>query len=475
MKIENIIKNDLPDVFKLHYNNEYIRKMILRYKSDLSVIMIRKMIKTFGTDKTFWKLLELYQSKNLPCDLLVKKKPIEEDVDTIIKTQQVSIDFIIENQNYGSPHYWRLVSKHQKLTQGVIKKYRDKLDWKELCRYQKGIFDDKFTEKMTKHIEWYELSYNTDLLSDAFVETNMIKFQKLNSEILFNYRKLTNNFILRNYYPSHNYESGPNDLNLSANGNWTMTEEILDRWNNYFDRSALSRYQKFTTSLIIKYHKKLNWKNISRFQRLEPECIDRFCEKLDWEIMSKYQRFTELIMRKHYKRLNWISVGQYQNLSMSFIYEFYSYLDQSIISKYQKLSEDFIIERFNVLDRIYILKYQKISYDVFIKLYLGRDLAVMNKHYEAAHFLSDHCDTRYYLYAKYQNIDKETVNENYQKIPARALKMNKKIKLDWKFCHQLKVIVDMRLQDELHNIHKLYDIRISFQPKIKFYLVIVQD
>jgi len=113
---------------------------------------------------------------------------------------------------------------------------------------------------------------------------------------------------------------------------------------------------------------KVNWINISIYQKLSEEFIREFSDKADWINISIYQKLSEEFIREFSDRVNWYNVSTYQKLSKEFIREFADKVCWHCISRYQKLSKEFI-KKFKKFDLtisennwLYKSKEEKLSY-----------------------------------------------------------------------------------------------------------------
>ena len=98
------------------------------------------------------------------------------------------------------------------------------------------------------------------------------------------------------------------------------------------------------------YQDKVDWKNISQYQKLSEPFIREFQDKVNFYRISQYQKLSEPFIKEFQHRVNWTCISQYQQLSEPFIREFQYLVNWIKISQYQKLSESFIRE---FKDKIY--------------------------------------------------------------------------------------------------------------------------
>ena len=81
-----------------------------------------------------------------------------------------------------------------------------------------------------------------------------------------------------------------------------------------------------------------------------PKTIREFKDKVNWDNISTYQKLSESFIREFQHKVDWYNISKCQKLSESFIRGFQDKVDWYNISKYQKLSEGFINEFKDKLD-----------------------------------------------------------------------------------------------------------------------------
>jgi len=106
---------------------------------------------------------------------------------------------------------------------------------------------------------------------------------------------------------------------------------------------------------------KVNWYNVSYYQKLSEDFIREFQNRIDWYNVSIRQKLSENFIREFQDRINWRWISYHQKLSEDFIREFQDKVDWTHISKYQKLSEDFIREFQDKVDWKEISVHQTLS------------------------------------------------------------------------------------------------------------------
>lgn len=112
----------------------------------------------------------------------------------------------------------------------------------------------------------------------------------------------------------------------------------------------------------------INWSLISRKEMiLNDVFISKFHHKLDWFDLCKYQKLSEEFIDKYADKVNWPNITKYQVLSEPFIESHLDKLELNFICTYQKLSDDFLA-KFDKIDWKHVSRHKAMSLD-FIKKY----------------------------------------------------------------------------------------------------------
>ncbi len=121
-----------------------------------------------------------------------------------------------------------------------------------------------------------------------------------------------------------------------------LTENLIEKYTNFFDWHLLDKNQCLSEKLIEKNIQKINLDLIPLHQALSEEFIERHLDKFktDMTIISLQQKLSEEFIEKHFDIFK-----KYINL----------------ILRSQKLSEEFIEKHITILPLSEILSHQKIS------------------------------------------------------------------------------------------------------------------
>ena len=123
----------------------------------------------------------------------------------------------------------------------------------------------------------------------------------------------------------------------------------------------ISRYQKLKENYIRKFKDKVDWMNISYAQKLSEKFIREFQDKVEWYFISQNQKLSENFIREFKDKVNWNYISYAQKLSENFIREFQDKVNWQDISHNQDLSENFIREFQDKMNWNIISTYQILS------------------------------------------------------------------------------------------------------------------
>jgi len=83
-------------------------------------------------------------------------------------------------------------------------------------------------------------------------------------------------------------------------------------WSNICEKYDLTHY-------IHRFEDKVDWENVSVFQKLSVEMLEKYIDRLDLDYAAKYQRMPEWFIEKYSPRLNWKFVSANQTMSIQFM------------------------------------------------------------------------------------------------------------------------------------------------------------
>ena len=95
-------------------------------------------------------------------DNIIKEFHIFADCETVLRSQELSEEFLEENYNRYNYHMWR----HATLSENFLRKHAADCDWYEIAQCQ--ILSENFIRDFADKIDWYCVSYH-QVLSEKFI------------------------------------------------------------------------------------------------------------------------------------------------------------------------------------------------------------------------------------------------------------------------------------------------------------------
>lgn len=179
--------------------------------------------------------------------------------------QRYSEEFINKHLNkfindYLDKHYvWTVIPQTQRVSEQFIEKWKDKINWEEVCRYQK--LSSKFLDEHTKYLIWEIVEYNQDL-EEWFIEEHI---DKLNFDKLLTRQNLSQKFMEKysnriNWLESlHFYWDSSTNYTYTKGKNTNLTKKfVIKMLKQQYNREKISNYNKSRIEEIIKYLRKNN-------------------------------------------------------------------------------------------------------------------------------------------------------------------------------------------------------------------------
>lgn len=270
-------------------------------------------------------------------------------MDFLLKSEFVSESFI---ERYIDNIDLDIVSEHQVLSQKFIEKYIDKLDKNIIFRYQS--LSEEF---MLNYPEFSDLfiKYQGNL-SENFI--NMI-WGNLNNKSMVSFQQiLSEDFIRR-----HQYELNWNGIAIKQR----LSMQFIEDFPFNLDIELLCEYQKLSNSYMINNFYKLNnyLKILCKKQELNNDFFDKFYKQLPWDIVCKYQVLSEDIIQKYIEFLDLDSIIRYQKPSDDLIKKLNIEIpDNCWIHKDRDFKIDKIREcnKYIIIDDIWIIAYSNDNY-----------------------------------------------------------------------------------------------------------------
>jgi len=251
-------------------------------------------------------------------------------------------------------------------------------------------FNDKVYELNKNDPEyWNFLIYNTELKTDMIINNldkmdifNLIKYQKLNKEILLNNnfsaiideKKLYND-ILKN----QKLDSEFLEIYVKKDINWdylclyqNLTVDFIKKYSNEINWEIISENQLLNFDILAEYHKKINWeklsKNIKSQYLLNDTFIDLFKNENIWDCLIWSNNISNENLYKYLDKLNYdqiLDLLKIKKLDENIIDEILNkYNDDDIYESLiegQNLTEDFVKKHINEQNINLYIKFQKVD------------------------------------------------------------------------------------------------------------------
>lgn len=235
-------------------------------------------------------------------------------------------------------------------------------------------------------IDWITVIYNKIHIPESVIEIFMKKhdhtdqinkhLSKFDLKILLKYQKLSSSFIVK-YYHLCDLET----LILEQNIPEELLVKIVSENNlSYSQWHNLLVTQKYSLSFIEKNLNNINWYAVScNKDVVTTEILIKYYDNLVWPELTKHginQELIELFIHK-LDNISWTNVAFFSKLSSDFIIKYKQYLNLQIIFRTQELKYDTIYYLLNRQD-----EFDKIESWINIALYqsLDYDFIFTNKH-----------------------------------------------------------------------------------------------
>jgi len=155
---------------------------------------------------------------------------------------------------------------------------------------------------------------------------------------------------------------------------------------------------------IKEFQDKVNWCNISHYQKLSEDFIREFKDKVNWYFISYYQKLSEEFIREFKDKVIWDYISSCQKLSEEFIKEFKNKVNWFNISYSQKLSKKFIKEFKNKID---IKLYNKVNREISYK----QKVKEVKKYCKKYNLEFDEKNKYFYAYREHDNYGRGMFNK----------------------------------------------------------------
>jgi hypothetical protein len=267
-----------------------------------------------------------------------------------------------------------------------------------------NLIINKLMKENYENEDYWKFLLQSIEFEEDFIKSN---FDDINKEYLIKYQVLTENLLL--WMNKNNFDSKYNNLliknqilpesllrkyientpiekidfyNLALNQN--LTDDIIEKYENYFDWDIISREQLLKLQTIIKYNKKINWSllplNMKTQYLFNDTFILVFQKENIWDNIGWMDQVTNECLWE-FKNLitnkGWLTIIEHKQLSNDNIEDFIKNIMPQIninesefwdiISINQKLSEEFIEKYQDKIIWESISLFQELSWDIIKK------------------------------------------------------------------------------------------------------------
>ena len=121
-----------------------------------------------------------------------------------------------------------------------------------------------------------------------------------------------------------------------------LSEEFLRKQAGYLNWGSLMMKQPLPRDLMLSHlHPRGDLSKISKdaaraisiYQRLDVDLIDKYADVFDWFEVCEHQELPEWLLRKHLHRLNWGQVSLYQKITPAFLADYRNNINMEKLSK----------------------------------------------------------------------------------------------------------------------------------------------
>jgi hypothetical protein len=153
---------------------------------------------------------------------------------------------------------WFNISFSQKLSEDLIREFKDVVDWRQICEFQ--ILSEDFIREFKDVVDW---------------------------NIISQCQRLSENFIRE--------------------------------FQNKVDWQKISTFQRLSELFIAEFKDKVCWHFICIDQKLSERFIREFKDKVDWDLIAVNQPLNESFIEEFQDQIDWVVISAYQKLSDNFI------------------------------------------------------------------------------------------------------------------------------------------------------------
>lgn len=161
----------------------------------------------------------------------------------------------------------------------ILRKYKHKLNWKEICSSNSIVWTEGLLTEFDNFIDWEILSSSSNInwrLELILCFENKIKWDVLSENFNFPWDLS----LLKRFRDKVDWER------ICRNESIVWTEELLEEFveNVHWEIISLGNSIQLTPKLLENYHDKLNWESISKNTTIfwSEDLLSKFGYKLNW-------------------------------------------------------------------------------------------------------------------------------------------------------------------------------------------------
>lgn len=295
-----------------------------------------------------------------------------------LSNSQFLSDYII--RKYSKKLNWELLSYYQVLSEDIIREYKNLVNWTNIFSWQKlsEEFLYEFEDRLSASNLDLILKNKRIVLSEDFYESYL---SVIDMDVLMGYRHLSMNFINKHIDKIH----------FAYIYNHVLSEDFIEQYQDRVNWSDISQFQKLSESFIEKHQDKVNWSYISQFQILSETFIEKYSHKLSLYFVIRSQKLSEEFIRRHIKDFNLNDICEFQDVSEKFLSTYIgntciskalkrkqvseSFLEKlikhkkyaEVIVKSQILSENFLKKYHTKFNKFQVIQYQNIPQELILE------------------------------------------------------------------------------------------------------------
>lgn len=196
-----------------------------------------------------------------------------------ISTEALTEEFLEEHKNRVN---WKMVSKKTVLTENMIKKFHNYVNYDSIAIYQR--------------LSYLFILEHWGRLKLLFLKRNPnVHLQEQEWDVL--HRKEEERF--KQYLTS----VGPNWKHISST--IYLSEQTIETYQDFIHWDNVSQYQILSEEFIKKFRHRVIWTNISFRQKLSEDFIEDMKNYVSWDMICMSQELSEAFIVRNQEKIAW--------------------------------------------------------------------------------------------------------------------------------------------------------------------------